>query len=294
MDGRWFNLAMRVQDRLEHARIAQTSNIHVLYVEVTGPGITRYEVAVAVTSGGQGNLCVGKRGVFHDVTGRELEARIVQVIENPISLREAVVAPFKRLATAVVGKIESIATTAETKLDQAGGDAVTRLKGAGDLPQQPRAPGGMGFVLAGGGIAVAALGSSLAFITKTMAGLTALTILAGVGGAILAVMTPILIIALIKLRRRDLSAILEGSGWAINARMRLTGAQSMYFTQRPPYPEGVHRMRRRVLSWIIAIAILAGASSVGWGIYRYYRTQHQSAIPAEQKTAHPTGAGTSR
>ena len=127
-----------------------------------------------------------------------------------------------------------------------------------------------------------------------MAGLTALTILAGVGGAILAVMTPTLIIALIKLRRRDLSAILEGSGWAINAHMRLTRAQSMYFTQRPPYPEGVHRMRRRVLSWIIAIAILAGASGVGWGIYRYYRTQHQSAIPAEQKTAHPTGAGTSR
>ena len=209
MDGRRFNLAVPVRDRLEHAQIARTSNIHVLYVEVTGPGITRYEAAVAVTSGGQGNLYVGKRGVFHDVTGRELDARIVQVIENPISLREAIVAPFKRLATAVVGRIESIATTAEDKLDRTGGDAVTRVKGAADLPQQPRAPGGMGSTLAGGGIAIAALGSSLAFITKTLSGLTAFTILAAVGGAILAVLTPTLIMALIKLRRRDLSSILE-------------------------------------------------------------------------------------
>lgn len=291
MDGRRFNLAVHVRNRLEHAQIARTSNIHVLYVEITGPGITRYEAAVAVTSGGQGNLYVGKRGVFHDVTGHELDARIVQVIENPISLREAIVAPFKRLATAVVGRIESIAVTAEQKLDKTGGDAVTGVKGAADLPQQPRAPGGMGSMLAGGGIAVAALGSSLAFITKTLSGLTTFTILAAVGVAILAVLTPTLIMALIKLRRRDLSAILEGSGWAINSRMRLTRAQSMYFTQRPPYPAGVHRMRRRML--VTAVTILAGASGAGWAIYRYHYSPHESAIPAEEKSAQPNGAGAS-
>ena len=149
----------------------------------------------------------------------------------------------------------------------------------------------MGSMLAGGGIAVAALGSSLAFVTKTLSGLTTFTILAAVGVAILAVLTPTLIMALIKLRRRDLSAILEGSGWAINSRMRLTRAQSMYFTQRPPYPASVHRMRRRML--VTAVTILAGASGAGWAIYRYHYSPHESAIPAEEKSAQPNGAGAS-
>ena len=38
--------------------------------------------------------------------------------------------------------------------------------------------------------------------------------------------------------RRELSAILEGSGWAINARMRLTRKQGKAFTQRPRSPKG--------------------------------------------------------
>ena len=269
MDGRRFNLAVRLTDRAEHARIAKTSNIYVLYVEITGPEVKPYEVAIAVTSGGQGNLCVGKRGMFHDVNGLELDARIVQVIENPISLSEAIVAPFRRLGAAVAGKIESIATAAEKKLDRAGSDTV-RLPGVGDRPppsqaaQQSKA-GGMGPMLAGGGIAVAALGSSFAFITKTLAGLSVFTILVGLGGALLAVIVPMLIIAFGKLRRRDLSAILEGSGWAINARMRLTRAQGKYFTERPPFPAGARGIRRtRAVAWVIGAVLVAGAAGALW------------------------------
>jgi len=286
MDGRRFNLAVRFTDRAEHARIAKTSNIYVLYVEITGPEVTPYEVAIAVTSGGQGNLCVGKRGVFHDVNGLELDARIVQVIENPISLSEAIVAPFRRLGAAAAGKIESIATAAEKKLDQAGSDTV-RLPGVGDRPppsqaaQQSRASG-MGPMLAGGGIAVAALGSSFAFITKTLAGLSVFKILAGLGGALLAVIVPMLIIAFGKLRRRDVSAILEGSGWAINARIRLTRAQGKYFTERPPFPAGARGIRRtRAVAWVIGAVLAAGAA---WALWM---TMHDADDPRGAET--PSG-----
>ena len=288
MDGRRFNLAVRVHDRAEHARIARSSNIHVLYVEVIGRDGTGYEVAVAVTSGGRGNLCLGKRGVFHDVNGDELHARIVQVIENPISLREAIVAPFKRLATAVMGKIQSIAKTAETELDQAGGEVVTKVQAAADQPQQTQASGtNMAATLAGGGIAIAALGSSLAFVTKTLAGLSALTILASIGGAILAVVAPTILIAFTQLRRRDLGAILEGSGWAINARMSLTRTQSRYFTECPAYPTGARGLRHRMMGWAVAIAILIAASGIGWGTYHHYRAQPESGTTAEQTTIAP-------
>ena len=273
MDGRRFNLAVRLTDRTEHARIAKTSNIHVLYVEITGPEVEPYEVAIAVTSGGRGNLFVGKRGVFRDVNALELDARIVHVIENPISLSEAIVAPFRRLGTAAAGKIESITTAAEGRLDEAGSAAVVSKQRVEEHPppsqaaQQSKA-GGMGSTLAGGGIAVAALGSSLAFVTKTLAGLSIPTILAGLGGALLAVIVPMLIIAFVKLRRRDLSAILEGSGWAINARMRLTRAQSRHFTERPPFPEGVRGTRRtRAVAWVIGVALAAGAAAYAWAAF---------------------------
>ena len=66
------------------------------------------------------------------------------------------------------------------------------------------------------GIAAAAIGSALAFITKTLAGMTGLQIWITVIVAILALMLPISIIAIIKLNRQDLSSILEGCGFLKN------------------------------------------------------------------------------
>ncbi len=287
MDGRRFNLAVRVYDRQAHARIAETSRMAVLYLEVTGRGVGPYEVAVAVTSGGRGNLCVGKRGVFHDVEGRELDARVVAIIDNPISLREAVAAPFKRLGGAVMGKIESIGASAEKKLDKAGAEAVSEVRTAPDEKgAKPQAASGqLGGVLAGGGIAVAALGSSLAFITKTLAGLNGWQIAAGLGGAIAAVLLPTLVIAFVKLRSRDLSAMLEGSGWAINARMRLNRPQSRYFTERPGYPVGARGIRRNYAIWLIAVVIVAAVAWVGWDLWQKAQADNAPPPPGDKQPA---------
>jgi hypothetical protein len=52
---------------------------------------------------------------------------------------------------------------------------------------------------------------------------------------ILALVVPATISAYYKLSKRDLSAILEGSGWGVNARMKLTKKQASTFTHRPDY-----------------------------------------------------------
>ena len=125
-----------------------------------------------------------------------------------------------------------------------------------------------GGLLMGGGVAVAALGTALAYITKTLAALDYSTIIIGVVVAVLAVMLPISIVAVLKLRRRDLSAILEGSGWAINARMRLTRKQCRFFTERPRYPREAKGIRRRrwilILVAVVVAAIIALAVIFGW------------------------------
>ena len=267
MDGRHFNLSIRVHDRSHHANIARASNMLVLYVEVGSKEKGKlYEVAVPVTSGSRGNLYVGKRGVFHEVDGREMDAFVVAIVENPVSLGEAVMAPFQRLGRVVTGKIESITGAAEEKLDAAGSEAVSGVQAAFAKKQPalqvPPAPSGqaIGGLLAGGGIALAALGSSAAFVVKTFAGLTWQSTLAGVLAAVAAVAVPASLVAHLKLRRRDLSAILEASGWAINARMRLTRRQANYFTCVPGYPSGASGVRRRRwLVWALPAAAIAGA-----------------------------------
>jgi len=90
LDGRWFDLALRVTDIAKHSAIAKSSNIFTLYLEVSNKAANdKFTVAVPATSGSKGNLGVGKRGIFFDVKGREYDAVVVKIIDNPISLREA-------------------------------------------------------------------------------------------------------------------------------------------------------------------------------------------------------------
>jgi len=242
MDGRRFNFAVKVENRKEHVEVAKTSNMFVMYVEVVPRDQdTRYEVAIPVTSGGKGNLCLGKRGVFFDIDGREHDARIVHIIENPISYREALFSPFQRLVRILTGKIESITTEAEKKWDKRTSQTLTQIEQQAQSTQAAEAKQSRllaGGLLVGGGVALAALSSALAYIAKSLTGVPLWKILVGIGGSILAVMLPITIVAFLKLRKRDLSAILEGSGWGINARMRLTHKQGWFFTEKPKHPPG--------------------------------------------------------
>ncbi|MDA3872934.1 MAG: hypothetical protein PF795_03120, partial [Kiritimatiellae bacterium] len=111
------------------------------------------------------------------------------------------------------------------------------------------------------GIAIAALGSSFAFITKIFSDIQPLGIVKGLAIAILAVLIPSSIIAWLRLSRRDMSVLLEGANWAVNSRMRLNRAQCRSFTRKPRYPEDSHFQRDREwwlwrCLWIVLIVFL--------------------------------------
>jgi len=237
IDGRWFNLAVQAQDVAAHKQTASQGCFFTMYLEVTGAeAAKKFHVAVPVTSGRRGNLAVGKRGVFFDIEGREYIARVVDIIEQPISLQEALATPFVRIGRSLAGRIESLAGAAEKRLE-AGVERVTTAAAVPAPAQAPTAASRAGMLM-GAGVAIAAISSALAFIVKTLTTMSPLQIVLGAVGIVLAVMVPLSIVAVIKLRRRDLSALLEGCGWAINARMRLTRAQGRSFCVRKDYPRG--------------------------------------------------------
>lgn len=234
MDGRKFTFAVKVHDRNRHSELVRTSLIYVLYVKIfTGSEATQYEIAVPVTAGGKGNLCEGKRGVFVDIHGKQFDAQIVQIIENPISLREAILSPYQRFGKLLSGKIESITSSSEERFDEHAGRILERPQTVPATAQPSPAGLPAGSLLLGGGVALAALSSAAAYVTSKVIDIGPLKITATILIAALAVIIPTSIIAISKLRRRDLSAILEGSGWAINARMRLTFHQANVFSLQP-------------------------------------------------------------
>ncbi len=237
LDGRRMQLCVHVGDLAAHKAMAASSLIYLAYVAVhrrEGERALEDLLAVGVTSDVRGGIALGKRGVFYDRDAREWDAIVVDLIEHPISVREAMIEPFLRIRDQIAARVtRSLSGAAEGAEKQAGAaaDPAAAKGGAG-------AQGGLQGMLVGGTVAFAAIGSSAAFILKTIAEidllsatLTVLTLAAG-----LAALFGLL--AWLKLRRRDVSALLEACGWALNSRMRLVYPLAQVFTQRPGVPEG--------------------------------------------------------
>ena len=76
IDERRITFTMGVRDRQAHKKVSQRSSMYLLYVEVTGgqDNEIKFEIVAPVTSGSSEGLCVGKRGIFFAVDGREWDA----------------------------------------------------------------------------------------------------------------------------------------------------------------------------------------------------------------------------
>ena len=112
-----------------------------------------------------------------------------------------------------------------------------------------------------GGIAFAAVSSSLVYLIKTLTDI-------GLLNAGLALVSLVLVVILFsalsgwsKLRRRDMSALLEACGWAVNFRMYMTRRLGHLFSRTPDLPEGALKERRDLVT---AFLRQTGYSSFRW------------------------------
>ncbi|MBO7741427.1 MAG: hypothetical protein J6S21_02635, partial [Victivallales bacterium] len=249
IDGRWFNITFPVDSLAAHSAVAASSNVFIIYLEVdTKPAATT--LAAPVTIGDKGNLAVGKRGIFFDFAGNEYNAKIVKVIENPVCICEALAAPFGNIGKIVEGKVSKMSTASDATLQKQFTSVVNDPKAAAaTAAKNQEAKGGdKSGMLMGIGVAAAALSSAFAFICKTFASMSWLSIIVSVLCVLAVLLLPIMILAIIKLRRQDISSLLEGNGWAINSRMRLSRKQRRFFSRNGYFPteaQGTPRSRIR-------------------------------------------------
>lgn len=277
IDGRWFNVTFPVDALPAHSALATQSNLFVLYVEIdTRPA--PMVLAAPVTIGDKGNLAVGKRGIFFDFAGNEHNAKVVKIIENPVCLREAFVAPFVKFGKMLEDKVGKMSAASDAALQKQFSAVINDPKAAvkNAAPAAPanapaKSGSDKGGMLMGLGVAFAALSSAFAFICKTFASMSWLSIVVSVLCVLAVLLFPIILLAIIKLGRQDLSSLLEGNGWAINSRMRLTRGQRKSFSRCGYFPKhatGTPRRRMRNLLLVLAlIAALIGGAAAGYLCY---------------------------
>lgn len=275
LDGREMSFCVRVYDKAAHKLVAQQSYLFLVYAQLErragGQTFTQL-VGAAVTSGVRGSIGLGKRGVFYDRDGVEWDALIVDLIDQPISLWEAAIAPFVRLKAFISERVQSLvgskAAASEASLT-ASADAGVSGAAKG---KHADSGGNMTGLLVGGSVAVAALGSSMAFIVGTVKGLFTLQGLVAVVFVLGTLMSLSALLAWFRLRKRDLGTVLEACGWAFNLRLKLRRGHSYRFTRVPRLPEGSVRDRkpidlpsfeedaggRRFAVWLVLLALLFG------------------------------------
>jgi hypothetical protein len=245
MAGREFHFAMRVRDMKRHKQRAEESGIFVLYVQVSyrwriEDEPTLETVAIPVTRGTSEGLRLHRRGIFVDRGGRCHEAVVIDLVENPVSLAEALLAPFGRVGQYLSGKLEKLSEKLEGDFDK----RVADISKAPPAPAPAPAPGPGINPLMGGTLAFAALGSAFAFITKQLTEIGGPRILLALVVVSVLVTVPTVLLAGVRLYRRNLAGLISASDWALNDRMRLTASLGRLFTRRPLLPAAVTAQTR--------------------------------------------------
>jgi hypothetical protein len=196
-------------------------------------------IAAAFTDGDSDYLMVGRNGLFVDRKGRDWDATITRVVENPISVRQAFWYPYKKLVRMIEEQVAKRAAAAESASDaKVAGAANAAAHADAAKPEARKIDVG---TVAALGVAVGALGTLLTTLVGYLTGLFHLPfwqLCLAVAGLLLLVSTPSMLIAWLKLRQRNLGPILDANGWAVNGRVRMNVRFGASLTSVAALPEG--------------------------------------------------------
>jgi hypothetical protein len=223
LDQRAAELCLRVEDVARHAVMAPLSRAYLVYCDcvrkATGEKMT---IAAAFTNGDCDNLMVGRNGIFYDRDGKDWDATVTKLVENPISIRQAFWSPYKKLIRFIEEQVAKRAAAGEASsstmltgaADKVGTAATT---GKADAVAPKKFDVG---VVAALGVAVGGITAALGALLQAFFGLGFWMPL-GVLGLVLLISGPSMLIAWLKLRQRNVGPILDANGWAVNAHARV-------------------------------------------------------------------------
>ncbi len=279
LDSRSCDLCVRVDDPAAHATLASLSRMYIAYCECRRTDGEQMKIAACFTQGDSDYLLVGRNGVFFDRKGRDWHATIVKILENPISIRQAFFAPYKKALKLIEEQAQRFAASKAKAADDrvAAGVAKASDAAANGKPPPPKEAvdvGKMVGIIAALGVGVGALGTLFGgFVSGFMNLQPWWTKVAAICGVVLLISGPSMAIAALKLRQRTLGPILDANGWAVNGRVQVNFPLGFALTRRAALPPGARRSledpyedrrartRRRLVTIAIALVAVALAAA---------------------------------
>lgn len=240
LDGRACELCVRVANPDAHATLASLGQTYLAYCLCTcRDSVEQMFIAAAFTNGDADNLMVGRNGVFYDRKGQDWDATIIKIIDHPISVRQAFWSPYKRVARMIGAQIEKFAAAKDKAVN-----ASAEAKIAAPTPGAAKTPfdvGKFAGIFAAIGLALGAIGTAVATVLGGFLSLPLWQMPLTIGGVMLLISGPSMLIAYLKLGQRNLGPILDACGWAVNTKASINIPFGTTLTTIPELPQGAER-----------------------------------------------------
>ena len=275
IDQRECRLCMNVADMGKHNATAAVSGMYLIYCECTAKDKpAKLQIVAAMTVGDIGDLFVGKNAVYYDNAGAEWDAVITKIIDNPISVSQAFWSPYRRMAKAIENLISKSAADKDAKIMS---DATAKINAA---PAALPAAGADGKpaaappfdiakfagIFAAIGVAVGMIGTALSGLLDGLSALAWWELIIVFISIMLVISGPAMIMAWLKLRRRNIAPLLNANGWAVNAASKISIPFGETLTDqakfpkikiKDPYAKAGLSPFSKILITILAIAVIA-------------------------------------
>ena len=251
--------------------ISSLSGMYILYCACTSEKLGKgFNIAAVLTDGDVDGLREGKNAVFYDREGNDYTARVTAIVDNPISVRQAFWAPYKKVARMINDRIDKSAAQKNEK-SMAGLTEATSTAAEGKAPAVPFDIAKFAGIFAAITMGVGLVGAALAGIATALKGIAFWQFLVIIAVIMLLISGPSMFIAWRKLRRRDLGPVLNANGWAINAKSLVSVKFGKTLTSLASFPRltAVDPAARRKAFWrgvCWVILCLAIACGITWGV----------------------------
>lgn len=263
LDNRGCNLCIDVTDAGKHATLAGLAGAYLAYCDLSRPGGAKRTIVAIFSDGDSDNLMAGRNGVFYDRKGVDWDATITKVIANPISIREAFWSPYKKFVRMIEESVAKRAAAADAEANAKLASAASATANVDKAKPEPKkidvgSVAAMGVAFGAISTAIAALGTGLVKLPAWQIPLVFI-------GIMLLISAPSMLIAWLKLRKRNLGPILDANGWAINNSAKMNIPFGASLTDMPHLPAGSERSfedpyaekKRPWKLYIIIVALLA-------------------------------------
>ena len=255
IDQRACRFCMKVLDMAKHNATAAPCGMYLLYCDCTTkskPGVL--QIVAAMTVGEIGDLFVGKNAIYYDNDGVEWDAVVTKIVDNPVSVGQAFWSPYRRMAKTVEDLISKKAAEKDAKMMEKANAQINSAPDAMTKKDAPAAPADgapapapaakppfdiakFAGIFAAIGMALGMIGSALVALFTGLAALKWWQLLMVFVGLMMMVSGPAMVLAWLKLRRRNIAPLLNANGWAVNASSKVSIPFGETLTDMAKFPK---------------------------------------------------------